>query len=133
MSRRPWTNKIAFLRTHSLTTTRQGYGQMLAWMRSLGDLQRIGVEIDRQLWGWPPAVFAARQRCRARGHDPDKQDRRRRADGGCATTYATCPHATHPDVDLMAVDAMISGIVDELAPNLVVRNSIWQTGAAPLS
>lgn len=44
MSRRSWTNRIAFLRTHSFTTTRQGYGQMLAWMRSLGDLQRIGVE-----------------------------------------------------------------------------------------
>ena len=28
----------------------------------------------------------------------------------------------------MAVDAMISAIVDELAPNLVVRNSIGQTG-----
>jgi transposase len=31
----------------------------------------------------------------------------------------------------MAVDAMISAIVDELAPNLVVRNSIGQTRAAP--
>ena len=31
----------------------------------------------------------------------------------------------------MAVDAMISAIVDELAPNLVVRNSIGQSGAAP--
>jgi transposase len=32
------------LGTHSFATTRQGYRQMLAWMRSLGDLQRIGVE-----------------------------------------------------------------------------------------
>ena len=31
----------------------------------------------------------------------------------------------------MAVDAMISAIVDELAPNLVVRNSIGQSGVAP--
>ena len=30
--------------TQSFATTRQGYRQMLAWMRSLGDLQRIGVE-----------------------------------------------------------------------------------------
>ncbi len=32
------------LGTHSFATTRQGYKLMLAWMRSFGDLQRIGVE-----------------------------------------------------------------------------------------
>ena len=32
------------LGTHSFATTRQGYRQMLAWMRSFGELQRI--EID---------------------------------------------------------------------------------------
>jgi len=32
------------LGTNSFATTRQGYRQMLAWMRSFGDLQRIGVE-----------------------------------------------------------------------------------------
>ena len=32
------------LGTHGFATTRQGYRQMLAWMRSLGDLQRIGVK-----------------------------------------------------------------------------------------
>ena len=32
------------LGTHSFATTRQGYKLMLAWMRSFGDLQRIGGE-----------------------------------------------------------------------------------------
>lgn len=32
------------LATKSFPTTRQGYKQMLAWMRSFGDLQRIGIE-----------------------------------------------------------------------------------------
>ncbi len=32
------------LDTCSFPTTRQGYRQMLAWMRSFGDLQRIGIE-----------------------------------------------------------------------------------------
>ena len=33
-----------FLASESFPTTRQGYGQMLAWMRSFGELQRVGVE-----------------------------------------------------------------------------------------
>jgi len=32
------------LATRSFATTRQGYKQMLIWMRSLGELQRIGIE-----------------------------------------------------------------------------------------
>ena len=32
------------LEPRSFATTRQGYRQMLAWMRSFGDLQRVGVE-----------------------------------------------------------------------------------------
>jgi len=30
--------------TRSFPTTRQGYRQLLAWMRTFGDLQRVGVE-----------------------------------------------------------------------------------------
>ena len=41
MSRRSWTNRIAFWEL----VVSQDYRQMLAWMRSLGDLQRIGVEL----------------------------------------------------------------------------------------
>lgn len=33
-----------FLASASFPTTRQGYRQMLAWMRSFGDLQRVGME-----------------------------------------------------------------------------------------
>lgn len=32
------------LGTRSFTTTRQGYRQMLAWMRTFGELRRIGIE-----------------------------------------------------------------------------------------
>ena len=32
------------IETRSFATTRQGYRQMLAWMRAFGDLHRIGVE-----------------------------------------------------------------------------------------
>ncbi len=45
--------------TRSFATTRQGYRQMLAWMCSLGDLQRVGVEFDRELWRRPSALYAA--------------------------------------------------------------------------
>ena len=32
------------METRSFATTRQGYRQMLAWMRAFGELQRIGIE-----------------------------------------------------------------------------------------
>ena len=32
------------IEARSFVTTRQGYRQMLAWMRSFGELQRIGIE-----------------------------------------------------------------------------------------
>jgi transposase len=37
-------NNDQVLGTQSFATTRQGYKLMLTWMRSFGDLQRIGVE-----------------------------------------------------------------------------------------
>ena len=44
--------------TRCFATTRQGYRQMLAWMRAFGDLQRIGVEFDGQLRRRAPALHA---------------------------------------------------------------------------
>ena len=56
--------------TRSFATTRQGYRQMLAWMRAFGDLQRIGVEFDWQLWRRPSPFHAASRDCGSRGHNP---------------------------------------------------------------
>lgn len=44
------------LATQCFATTRQGYRQMLAWMRSFGELERIGV--NRQLWRWSATLCA---------------------------------------------------------------------------
>ena len=73
------------METRSFATTRQGYRQMLAWMRSFGELQRIGVEFDRQLWRRSPPFYAASRDCGSRGHNarqagspPAWQERRSR-------------------------------------------------------
>ena len=58
------------LGTNSFVTTRQGYRQMLAWMRSFGQLQRIGIEFDRQLRSRAAALHAASRACGSRGHNP---------------------------------------------------------------
>ena len=66
------------LGTRCFATTRQGYRQMLHWMRSFGDLQRVGLECT--------GTYGAGllRHLQAAGVDvlevtvPDKQDRRRR-------------------------------------------------------
>lgn len=72
------------LGTHCFAATRQGYRQMLSWMRSFGDLTRVGVEST--------GTYGAGllRHLQAAGVDvlevaaPDKQDRRRR---GRMTTW----------------------------------------------
>ena len=66
------------LGTHCFATTRQGYRLLLHWMRSFGDLQRVGVEST--------GTYGAglQRHLQAAGVDvlevtvPDKQNRRRR-------------------------------------------------------
>ena len=66
------------LGTHSFATTRQSYRQMLAWMRSLGDLQRIGVEFRLELWRGLLRFMQQAKISVLEVTTPDKQDRRRR-------------------------------------------------------
>lgn len=66
------------LDTRCFATTRQGYRQMLAWMRSFGDLQRIGIDSTGS-YGTGLLRFAQNAGVEVlEVTTPDKQDRRRR-------------------------------------------------------
>jgi transposase len=215
------------LATRCFATTRQGYRQMLAWMRSFGEVQRIGIE---STGSYGAGLLRFMQQAGIQVLEvttPDKHDRRRRGknddidaqnaahaafagkrtvtprsrDGmveslrvlkACRKTAVTARRialqmihntivcapdglrealrnmtrmqlvrtlaAWRPDLtsyrevqsaykislkslgrrylelhdEIADLDAMIRAIVDELAPNLVARNSIGHVGAAQL-
>lgn len=66
------------LGTRSFATTRQGYRQMLAWMRSFGDLQRIGVKASGRYGAGLLRFMQQAGIAVLEVTAPDKQDRRRR-------------------------------------------------------
>jgi len=215
------------LETRSFATTRQGYRQMLAWMCSFGDLQRVGVESTGSYGAGLLRFMQQAGITVLEVTTPDTQDRRRRGknddldaqnaahaafagkrtvtpksrDGmiealrvltACRKTAVTARRialqmmqntvvcapdalrdqlrrmtrmqlvrtlaAWRPDLtayrevesayrislkslarrylelhdEIGDLDAMIAAIVDELAPNLIARNSIGHSGAAQL-
>jgi transposase len=215
------------LGTRSFPTTRQGYRQMLSWMRCFGDVQRIGVESTGSYGAGLLRFLQQAGVTVLEVTTPDRQDRRKRGknddldaqnaahaafagkrtvtprsrDGmiealrvlvACRKTAVTARRialqmihntivsapdglrdqlrvmtrmqlvrtlaAWRPDLtsyreveaayrislkslarrylelhdEIADLDAMIAAIVDELAPNLVTRNSIGHTGAAQL-
>ncbi len=66
------------LGTQCFATTRQGYRQMLAWMRSFGQVQRIGIESTGT---YGAGLLRFMQRAGVEILEvtaPDKQDRRKR-------------------------------------------------------
>lgn len=66
------------LGTRSFASTRQGYRQMLAWMRSYGELQRVGVE---STGSYGAGLLRFMQQAGVTVLEvtaPDRQDRRRR-------------------------------------------------------
>ena len=64
--------------TQSFATTRQGYRQMLAWMRAFGDLQRIGIESTGSYGAGLLRFMQQAGLAVLEVTTPDKQDRRRR-------------------------------------------------------
>lgn len=66
------------LATHCFATTRQGYRQMLAWMRSFGAVQRVGIE---STGSYGAGLLRFLQQASVEVLEvttPDKHDRRRR-------------------------------------------------------
>ena len=66
------------IETRSFATTRQGYRQMLAWMRAFGDLQRIGVESTGSYGAGLLRFMQQAGIAVLEVTTPDKQDRRKR-------------------------------------------------------
>jgi transposase len=66
------------LGTNSFVTTRQGYRQMLAWMRSFGQLQHIGIESTGSYGAGLLRFMQQAGLAVLEVTTPDKQDRRRR-------------------------------------------------------
>jgi transposase len=64
--------------TRSFATTRQGYRQMLAWMRSFGELRRIGIESTGSYGAGLLRFMQQSGVVVLEVTTPDKQDRRRR-------------------------------------------------------
>ena len=66
------------METRSFATTRQGYRQMLAWMRAFGELERIGI---KSTGSYGAGLLRFMQQAKVTVLEvttPDKQDRRRR-------------------------------------------------------
>jgi len=68
----------AVLATQCFATTRQGYRQLLLWMRSFGDLQRVGVESTGTYGAGLLRYLQAAAVSVLEVTVPDRQDRRRR-------------------------------------------------------
>jgi transposase len=100
------------LGTQSFATTRQGYKLMLAWMRSFGDLQRIGVECTGSygagLLRYMQTVGVDVLEVTA----PDKQDRRRRGknDDFDAESAAHAAFAERRTVTPRSRDGMVESL-----------------------
>ena len=108
MSRRSSMSRTVFSGRQCFATTRQGYRQMLAWMRSFGEVQRVGIEVDRQLWRRPAALPAAGRGRGPGGHDagqagsaPARQERRSRCPerGACGLCRQAHRHPEKPRRD----------------------------------
>src|SRR5689334_20009900 len=66
------------LGTQSIASTRQGYRQMLAWMRAFGEVQRVGVESTGSYGAGLLRFMQQAGIAVLEVTTPDKQDRRRR-------------------------------------------------------
>ena len=100
------------LGTQSFATTRQGYKLMLTWMRSLGDLQRIGVECTGSYGAGLLRYMQAAGVEVLEVTAPDKLDRRRRGknDDFDAESAAHAAFAKRRTVTPRSRDGMVESL-----------------------
>jgi transposase len=100
------------LGTQCFATTRQGYRQMLAWMQSLGTIQRIGIE---STGSYGAGLLRFMQQAGIEVLEvttPDRQDRRRRGknDDLDAQNAAHAAFAGKPTVTPRSRDGMVESL-----------------------
>lgn len=100
------------LGTQSFATTRQGYKLMLIWMRSFGDLQRIGVECTGSYGAGLLRYMQVANVEILEVTAPDKQDRRRRGknDDFDAQSAAHAAFARRRTVTPRSRDGMVESL-----------------------
>jgi transposase len=100
------------LGTQSFATTRQGYKLMLTWMRSFGDLQRIGVECTGSYGAGLLRYMQVAGVSILEVTAPDKQDRRRRGknDDFDAQSAAHAAFAKRRTVTPRSHDGMVESL-----------------------
>lgn len=100
------------LGTQSFATTRQGYKLMLTWMRSFGDLQRIGVECTGSYGAGLLRYMQVAGVSILEVTAPDKQDRRRRGknDDFDAQSAAHAAFAKRRTVTPRSRDGMVESL-----------------------
>ena len=118
------------LGTLCFATTRQGYRQMLAWMRSFGEVQRVGIESTGS-YGAGLLRFAQQAGIEVlEVTTPDKHDRRRRGknDDLDAQNAAHAAFAGKRTVTPKSRDGMVESL--RVLKALAGRQR-WRRGALP--
>jgi transposase len=100
------------LGTRSFPTTRQGYRQMLAWMRTFGELRRIGIESTGSYGAGLLRYMQAAHIEVMEVTAPDRHDRRKRgkSDDLDAQNAAHAAFAGHRTVTPRSRDGMVESL-----------------------
>ena len=114
------------LGTRSFPTTRQGYRQMLAWMRTFGELRRIGIE---STGSYGAGLLRYMQAAHIEVTAPDRHDRRKRGKNDDLDAQ-NAAHAAFAG-DRTVTPRSRDGMVESLRVLRVCRKTAVNAGGLP--